>query len=157
MAFRTGGAECAQRLSLLRSPRSPSLRLSSPLIEPGVQISRTQLSDGFHAKACARPTERSGDKIPETGHPESQTRERGGLQDNRGTDQPARVDEERTHPSDDAIRDAETRCPFPNPIEDQQLLLEEHGFGDQLSSRTFCIFPREFSPCPRTPPSSRRS
>lgn len=53
MACRTGGAKCPQRLSLLRSPRSPSLRFSSPLIEPGVQISRTRLSDEFHAKACA--------------------------------------------------------------------------------------------------------
>ena len=53
VACRTGGAEYAQRLSLLRSPRNPSLRFGSPLIEPGVQISRTRLSDGFHAKACA--------------------------------------------------------------------------------------------------------
>ena len=53
MAYRTGGAKCARRLSLLRSPRSPSLRFSSPLIEPGVQVSRTRLSDEFHAKAFA--------------------------------------------------------------------------------------------------------
>ena len=53
MACRTGGAKYARRLSLPRSPRSPSLRFSSPLIEPGVQISRTRLSDEFHAKACA--------------------------------------------------------------------------------------------------------
>jgi hypothetical protein len=45
--------------------------------------------------------------------------ERGGLHDNRGTDQPAGVDEERTHASDDPICDAEIRCPFPGPIEDQ--------------------------------------
>ena len=55
--------------------------------------------------------------------------ESGGLQDNRSADQPARVNEERTDSSDDAIRDAEIRCPLPGPIEDQQLLLEEHGFG----------------------------
>jgi len=53
VACRTGGAKYARRLSLPRSPRSPSLRFSSPLIEPGVQISRTRLSDEFHAKACA--------------------------------------------------------------------------------------------------------
>ena len=35
MAYRTGGADSGQRLSLLVSPRSPSLRFSSPLIEPG--------------------------------------------------------------------------------------------------------------------------
>jgi len=59
-----------------------------------------------------------------------QAQERGGLQDNRGTDQPARAHEERTHGSHDAIREAEIRSPFPGPIEDQQLLREEHGFGD---------------------------
>ena len=59
--------------------------------------------------------------------------ERGGLQDNAGTDQPSRAHEERTHASDDAIRQAEIRCPLPGPIEDQQLLLEEDGFGDHLT------------------------
>ena len=53
MTCRTGGAKYPQRLSLLRSPSSPSLRLSSPLIEPDVQISRIRLSDEFHVKACA--------------------------------------------------------------------------------------------------------
>src|SRR5262245_57146913 len=53
VACRAGGAYGAQRLSLPRSPRSPSLRLSFPLIELGVRISHTQLSDGFHVKACA--------------------------------------------------------------------------------------------------------
>ena len=74
MAYRAGGAERAQRLSLLRSPSGPSLRLSSPLIELGVRISRTQLSDGFHVKACAGSTGRSADRIRETRRPASQTR-----------------------------------------------------------------------------------
>ena len=52
MAYRTGGADFAQRLSWPRSPSGPSLRFSSPLIEPGVQVSRTRLSDEFHVKAC---------------------------------------------------------------------------------------------------------
>jgi len=52
-----------------------------------------------------------------------------GFQDNRGTDQP-RAHEERTHAGNDAIDEAEIRSPFPGPIENQQLLLEEHGFGD---------------------------
>src|SRR5882672_6402635 len=73
VAYRTGGAKCARRLSLLRSPRSPSLRFSSPLIEPGMQISRTRLSDGFHVKACAETSGRTGDRIRETGRPASQT------------------------------------------------------------------------------------
>ena len=55
--------------------------------------------------------------------------ERCGFQDDRGTDQPARAHEEHTHAGDDAISEAEIRCTFPGPIEDQQLLLEEHGFG----------------------------
>ena len=59
-----------------------------------------------------------------------QTEERGGLQDNRATDQRARTHEERTHSSDDTVRETEIRCPLPGPIEDQQLLLEQHGFRD---------------------------
>jgi hypothetical protein len=38
--------------------------------------------------------------------------------------------------SDDAVQDAEIRCPFWGPIEDQQLLLEEHGFGDHRTGTT---------------------
>jgi hypothetical protein len=53
VACRTGGAECARGLSFPRSPSGPSLRFSSPLIEPDVQISCIRLSDGFHEKACA--------------------------------------------------------------------------------------------------------
>jgi len=59
-----------------------------------------------------------------------QAQECGGLQDNRGTDQPARSHEERTQASDDAIDKPEIWRPFPRPIEDEQLVLEEHGFGD---------------------------
>jgi hypothetical protein len=54
VTYRSGGANCERRLSLPPSPRRPSFRFSSPLIEPGVRISRTRLSDGFHVKACAR-------------------------------------------------------------------------------------------------------
>jgi NRAMP (natural resistance-associated macrophage protein)-like metal ion transporter len=52
VACRTGGAECERRLSLSLSPRSPSLRFPSPLIEPDVTISVIRLSDGFHMEAC---------------------------------------------------------------------------------------------------------
>ena len=43
-----------------------SLRFSSPLIELGVRLSRTQLSDGFHVKACARAerTDRAATSAP---------------------------------------------------------------------------------------------
>ena len=59
MAYRTGGADSGQRLSLLVSPRSPSLRFSSHRVARGghpppaptersVRISRTTLfRNGF--------------------------------------------------------------------------------------------------------------
>ena len=50
---RVGGASSERRLSLSLSPRNPSLRFSSPLIEPDVTISVIRLSDGFHVEACA--------------------------------------------------------------------------------------------------------
>jgi hypothetical protein len=53
VAYRTGGAKYARRLSWPRSPSGPSLRFSSPLIEPDVQVSRIRLSDEFHVTACA--------------------------------------------------------------------------------------------------------
>ncbi len=59
-----------------------------------------------------------------------ETHERGGLQDDRGPDQAARAHEECTHAGDDAIRRPEIRGTVPGPIEDQQLVLDEHGFGD---------------------------
>jgi hypothetical protein len=69
--------------------------------------------------------------------------ERGGLQDNRGTDQPAWAHEEHTHSSDDAIREAEIRCTLPGPIEDQELLLEKHGFRDHRTSAAGTGKPRD--------------
>ena len=53
VAYRAGGAQDERRLSLPLSPRSPSLRFPSPLIELDVTISVIQLSDGFHMEACA--------------------------------------------------------------------------------------------------------
>jgi len=55
--------------------------------------------------------------------------ERRRFEDNRRTEQPARAHEERTHADDDAISQAEIWCTFPGTIEDQQLMLDEHGFG----------------------------
>jgi len=49
---------------------------------------------------------------------------------NRGLDQPPRAHEGRTHAGDNTIGKAEIRRPFPRPIEDEQLLLEEHRFGN---------------------------
>jgi len=53
VASRSGGAEGEGRLSLPLSPRRPSLRFPSPLIEPDVTIWVIRLSDGIHVKACA--------------------------------------------------------------------------------------------------------
>ena len=53
---------------------------------------------------------------------------RGRFGDNRGTDQPARADEDRTQTGDHAIGGAEIGRPCSRPIEDQRLVLDEHGF-----------------------------
>jgi hypothetical protein len=42
---------------------------------------------------------------------------------------------ERTHASDDAISEAEIGCTFPGTNEDQQLVLDEHGFGHHGTRR----------------------
>ena len=59
-----------------------------------------------------------------------EAQQRGGPQDDRRTDQPPRADEEPTHSGDDPIREAKIACTFSRTIEDQQLLLDEHRFGD---------------------------
>jgi hypothetical protein len=51
------------------------------------------------------------------------------FEDNRGTDQPARADEDRTQTGDQATRGTEIGRPFSRTVEDQQLVLDEHGFG----------------------------
>ena len=58
-----------------------------------------------------------------------EAQERGGFQDDRDTDQPARAHEQRTHAGDHAISEAEVGGTSPGAIEDQQLLLDEHGLG----------------------------
>jgi hypothetical protein len=52
------------------------------------------------------------------------------LAHDRGTDQPNRAYEERTHAGDDTIREAEIGRTPPGAIEDQDLVLEEYGFGN---------------------------
>jgi hypothetical protein len=51
------------------------------------------------------------------------------FEDDRGTDQPARAQEESTEAGNHAIRGAEIGRPFSGPIEDQQLLLDKDGFS----------------------------
>ena len=50
------------------------------------------------------------------------------FEDDRGTDQPARAQEESTEAGDHVIRGAEIGRPFAGPIEDQQLVLNKDGF-----------------------------
>ena len=52
------------------------------------------------------------------------------FEDDRGTDQPTGTHEEHTRAGDDAITEAEIGTSSPGTIEDQQLLLDEHGFSD---------------------------
>jgi hypothetical protein len=52
------------------------------------------------------------------------------LAHDRGTDQPNRAYEERTHAGDDTIREAEIGRTPPGAIQDQDLVLEEYGFGN---------------------------
>ena len=58
-----------------------------------------------------------------------ESEERGGLQDNCDTEQPARAHEQRTEAGHQAITETEAWRTLPGPIENQQLLLDEHGFG----------------------------
>ncbi len=51
------------------------------------------------------------------------------FEDDRRTDQPARAHEDRTQAGDHAIRGTEIGRSFSRTIEDQQLVLDEHGFG----------------------------
>ena len=48
-----------------------------------------------------------------------EAQERGGFQDDGGTDQPARADEQRAQAGDEAIREAEVGGPFAGAIENQ--------------------------------------
>ncbi len=58
------------------------------------------------------------------------THERRGLQDDRGPNQAAGAHEECTHAGDHAVRWPKIGRTGPGPIEDQQLVLDEHGFSD---------------------------
>ena len=58
-----------------------------------------------------------------------QAQQRGRFEDNRGTDQPARADEDRTQTGDHAIGRTEIGRPFSRTVEDQQLVLDEHRLG----------------------------
>jgi hypothetical protein len=59
-----------------------------------------------------------------------EAQERRRLQDDRASDQAAGPDEQRTDAGDHAIRKAKTWRALPRAVDDQQLLFDEHGFGD---------------------------
>src|SRR5712692_3565635 len=58
-----------------------------------------------------------------------EAQERGGFQDDGGTDQPARAHEQRTHAGDHPISETEVGGTSPGAIENEQLLLDEYGLG----------------------------
>ena len=58
-----------------------------------------------------------------------EAQERGGFQDDGGTDQPARAHQDRTYAGDHTVSEAEIGGTSPGAIENQQLLLEEDGLG----------------------------
>jgi hypothetical protein len=64
-----------------------------------------------------------------------QAQQRGRLDDHRRTDQSARADEDGTQTGDHAVGGTEMRPPFSRPIGDQQLVLDEYGFGHQRARR----------------------
>src|SRR5499427_3734777 len=78
------------------------------------RIALFHVNDGSHQVAAWSPRARL---LPDRGREQQaifpglqrsmKAQERGRLQDNRGTDQPARAHDERTHASNDAVRDAE--------------------------------------------------
>ena len=96
----------------------------------------SRLGPAGPASSVPRPRT-AGDIFASSAHDEGARALR--LQNNRGTDQSARAREKHTHASNDAVREVEIRCPFPGPIEDQQLLLaERRGRGrDDPTSRVF--------------------
>src|SRR5712692_8261926 len=58
-----------------------------------------------------------------------EAQERGGFQDDGGTDQPARAYEQRTHAGDHPSSEADVGGTSPGAIGNQQLLLDEYGLG----------------------------
>ena len=60
MASRSGGAKNERRLSLPLSPKRPSLRFFSPLIEPDVTIWVIRLSDRVSRQGMRRGARRTG-------------------------------------------------------------------------------------------------
>ena len=55
--------------------------------------------------------------------------QRGGFEDDGGTDQPARTDDPRAHPGDHAISEAEVGGTSARAIQNQQLVLDEDGLS----------------------------
>jgi hypothetical protein len=58
-----------------------------------------------------------------------EAQERGGFEDDGGTDQPARADEQRAHAGDHAISEVEVGGTSAGAIENQQLVFDQDGLG----------------------------
>ena len=113
------------KASLLRDPWTPPARV--PLFhidDGGNDVLVWPLGARLH-----RSIRREKPAILPLNQRAMQVQQRRRFEDNRETDQPARADEERTQTGDHAIRGTEIGRPFSRPIQDQQLVLDEHGFG----------------------------
>jgi len=53
-----------------------------------------------------------------------------GLEHNRRADQPGRADQRSQEASNDSIGRPKGRSPLPRAIDDQELMLDEQGFGN---------------------------
>jgi hypothetical protein len=110
---------------LLRDPRTPPARV--PLFH--VDDSSDDLLAGPLGARLHRLLRRKQPAILPLDQRSMQAQQRGRLEGNRGTDQPARADETRTQTGDHAIRGTEIGRPSSRTTEDQQLVPDEHGFG----------------------------
>ena len=60
-----------------------------------------------------------------------EAQQRGGFEDDGGTNQPARAHEQRAHAGHDAISEAEVGGTSAGAIENQQLVLDQDGLGHE--------------------------
>jgi hypothetical protein len=62
-----------------------------------------------------------------------------GLHNNGRPEHPCAANEESTQAGDETVRAAEVRCSLATPIEDQELMFDQHGFGnDRTKSARSC-------------------
>ena len=59
--------------------------------------------------------------------------QRGRPQHDGGAEKPCPADEKRAHTCDESIRNAQVGRPLAAPIQDEQLMPDQHGFGDHAA------------------------